>query len=190
MTGPATDDEARPLTLDRLVLELARAPVSTLTHARFLDLAGRLRLDDELVARRTAFSDDGYARNLVCRTPEVELLVLCWRPGQQSTIHDHAGSLNAISVHRGVLTSRVFEPAAAAAPGRGPVRLAGEDTVAAGGLTGLDRDGIHQLANLTREDLVTVHLYAPPLLEVTVYSTSSPEAARQRLRYSVGDDLA
>lgn len=189
MTGPALDDDQRPVALDRLVLELARAPVSTLTHARLLDLAAGLELDDELVARRTAFCAGAYARNLVVRTPELELLVLCWRPGQQSTIHDHAGSLNAIRVHRGALTSRLFEPAAEAAPGRGPVRLTSEETIGSGGLTGLDRDGIHQLANLTHGDLVTIHLYAPPLLDVTVYSTDSAETTRQRLRYSVSDDL-
>ncbi len=190
MTRPDPGAETRALTLDQLVLELARAPVSTLTHARFLDLAARLELDDELVARRTVFSAEAYARNLVCRTPELELLVLCWRPGQHSTIHDHAGSLNAIRVHSGELTSRVFQRADASEPGCGPVRLVSEEDFGAGDLTGLDRDGIHQLANATGEDLVTVHLYAPPLLDVTVYSTDSPGTTRQRLRYSVSDDLA
>ena len=188
-TGRAPSDARGSLTLDRLMLELAREPVSTLTHARLLDLATRLDLEDELIMRRTAFSEAGYARNLVCRTPEVEVLVLCWRPGQQSTIHDHAGSLNAIRVHRGSLTSRLFAPVDGAAPGRGPVRLVAQDTVDAGELTGPDRDGVHQLANLSGGDLVTVHRYAPPLREVTIYSTDAPETAQLRLSYSDSDDL-
>ncbi len=190
MIDPAPAADARPLTLEQLLLALARTPVSSLSYARLLELAGQLTLDDELVARKIVFARDAYARNLVLRTPEVELLVLCWRPGQQSTIHDHAGSLNAIRVHSGRLTSRLFAPAAAVGPGRGPVALASEELVAAGELTGLDRDGIHQLANLSGQDLVTVHLYAPPLPAITVYSTEHASTERVPLRYSVADDIA
>ena len=77
MTVPPAG-EPRPLTLDQLVLELARAGAGSLAHARLLELASRLTLDEELIERRTAFEPEAYARNLVCRTPDVELLVLCW----------------------------------------------------------------------------------------------------------------
>lgn len=187
-TDPTAD--ARPLTLEQLLLALARAPVSSLSHARLLELAGRLALDDELVERRVVFARDAYARNLVLRTPELELLVLCWRPGQQSTIHDHAGSLNAIRVHSGRLTSRLFTPVESAAQGSGPVALVSTEMVGAGELTGLDRGGIHQLANLSARDLVTVHLYTPPLPAITVYSTEHACTERVPLRYSVADDIA
>ena len=116
-------------------------------------------------------------RTLVCTTGEFELLVLCWKPGQESTIHDHVGSLNAIRVHRGELTSRIFVPAAGSRPGGGPVQRQSESRFAAGAMTGLDRGGIHQLANTGAEDLVTVHVYAPPLVGLNVYSTSSPEGS-------------
>lgn len=178
-----------PLTLEQFLLELVRAPVGTVTHARLQDVFARLELDEELVERRTRFTTRAYARNLVCRTPEVELLVLCWRPGQRSTIHDHAGSLNAVRVHRGALASRLFAPVVGAAAGRGPVTLASEEVVPAGGLTGLDRGGIHQLANLSADDLVTVHAYAPPLTAVTVYSTDGAEVERRPLRYTMADDI-
>ena len=108
------------------------------------------------------------------RTPHFELLVLCWRPGQHSTIHDHAGALNAIRVRSGELTSRVFRPAAGAAPGGGPVEFVSEEHVGPGDpLVGVDRGGIHQLADTSGEPLVTVHVYAPPLLELTVYDTET-----------------
>lgn len=178
------------LTLEEFVVEMSRTPVRELTHARFLDVVGRLRLSDELIESRTRFLDGEYARNLVLRTPHFELLVLCWRPGQQSTIHDHAGSLNAIRVHTGELTSRVFRPAAGAAPGGGPVELVSEERVTAGDpLVGVDRGGIHQLADVSEDPLVTVHVYAPALMDLTVYSTASAAVERRALRYSLQDDL-
>jgi hypothetical protein len=189
MTAPSAG-ESRPLTLDQLLLELAREPVGSLAHARLMELASRLTLDEELIERRTAFEPDAYARNLVCRTPDVELLVLCWRSGQSTAIHDHAGSLNAIRVHRGELTSRLYTRAATAVPGRGPVELASEELVPAGALTGLDRDGIHQLVNLSDQDLVTIHLYAPPLKVVTLYSTADDAVECLPLRYTMADDIA
>ena len=38
-------------------------------------------------------------------------------------------------------------------------------------MIGVDRGGIHQLANTSADDLVTVHVYAPALMELNVYST-------------------
>ncbi|HTX68196.1 MAG TPA: cysteine dioxygenase family protein [Thermoleophilia bacterium] len=184
------DVPAHESSLEDFVLAMGRAPVRELTHDRFLDLVGRLTLPDELIESRVRFLDDEYARNLVLRTPHFELLVLCWRPGQASTIHDHAGSLNAIRVHSGELTSQVFRPVAGAAPGAGPVELVSADRIhPAEPLLGVDRGGIHQLANASAKPLVTVHVYAPPLLELNVYDTESAAVAKRQLRHSLAEDL-
>ena len=184
------DAPSRDLSLDDFICEMSREPVSSLTHERLMDLAGRLHLSDELVGNRSAFSTATYARNLVCRTPFFELLVLCWRPGQESTIHDHAGALNAIRVFSGELTSRTFRRTRGSASKAGPVTQADEERVPAGArMVGLDRDGIHQLANTSADDLVTVHVYAPALMELNVYSTTSAVVERRRLRYTLTDDL-
>ncbi|MAU93987.1 MAG: hypothetical protein CMJ93_07250 [Planctomycetes bacterium] len=37
------------------------------------------------------WSEGRYTRNLVSRRDSFELLLLCWKPGTQSPIHDHAG---------------------------------------------------------------------------------------------------
>jgi predicted metal-dependent enzyme (double-stranded beta helix superfamily) len=184
MTAVAPD-----LSLEQFIVEMGRQPASELTHERFMDLVHRLRLSDELIASSTSFTASHYSRNLVCRTQTFELLVLCWRPGHESTIHDHAGALNAIHVHRGELTSRIFVPADGAAAGSGPVVMTGEESVTRDGWIGVDRGGVHQLADTTGDDLVTVHVYAPPLRELTVYSTASAATERRPLRYTLADDL-
>jgi len=130
---------AHVLSLDEFMIEMGREPVSSRTHERLMDLTHRLTISDELIESRTCFAANTYARNLVCRTPSFELLVLCWRPGHESTIHDHAGSLNAIRVYRGELTSRIFVPAAGRPAGTGPVDLVAEERVKPGGWTGVDR---------------------------------------------------
>jgi cysteine dioxygenase len=176
--------------LDDFICEMSRRPVSSLSHERLMELAGRLYLSGDLVGNRIAFAEATYARNLVCRTPSFELLVLCWRPGQASTIHDHAGALNAIRVYSGQLTSRTFRRTRGASSSVGPVEQVSEERVSADvRMIGLDRDGIHQLANTSEGDLITVHVYAPALMELNVYSLSSAVVERRRLRYTLADDL-
>ena len=146
-----------------------------------MDLTHRLVISDELIESRTCFAANTYARNLVCRTGTFELLVLCWKPGHESTIHDHAGSLNAIRVHRGELTSRIFVPAAgrpvgtrsrsSCSPRSACSAAAGPASLAAASIS---------CSTPPREDLVTVHVYAPPLTELVVYSTDTAATERRR----------
>ena len=191
-----------PLSLERFILETSRADARSVSQAAFNDMALRLDLDDALVGAHVSFSDDHYARNLVCRTPAFELLVLCWKPGQASTIHDHAGSLNVTRVYLGDLTSRTFRrrdggrgvsEVGGAAGGelpRGPVELIDEQVLSGAGAAVVDRGEIHQLANESEAGLVTVHLYAPPLTDIVVYSRTEAHTEVQRLRYSLADDFA
>jgi cysteine dioxygenase len=173
------------LSLDDYLLALAQRTVTELPQADFVELTDRLRVDPALVECNVAFCPETYARNFVCRTPQFELLVLCWEPGQVTTVHDHAGSLNFIRVHRGRLTSRLF-----AHPDDGRLALASEAALTAGGRTSVDRPEIHQLANTSGEQLVTIHVYAPPLTHLTVYDVATGSSERLPLRYTVANDLA
>ena len=51
-----------------------------------------LRLDRDSLAECVNFHERSYQRNRIYRTPGYELLVLCWRSGQRSPIHDHGRS--------------------------------------------------------------------------------------------------
>ena len=179
------------LSLEDFLLFMNRQEAAALAHEELLDRVNRLRLSDELIDSCTRFAKTDYARNLVCRSPELELLVLCWRPGQHSTIHDHGGSLNAIKVHRGELTSRLYEAAEGTPPqAEGPVRQIAERITRPGDeLAGIDRQGIHQLANASHTDLITIHVYAPPLMHLTIYSEDAPGTSLRPMRYTLSEDM-
>ena len=191
-----------PLSLEHFIVETNRAGTQTMPQAAFNELAQRLDLDDALVGTHVRFCDDHYARNLICRTAQFELLVLCWKPGQASTIHDHAGSLNVTRLYLGELTSRRFRrrdggrgvsevggTASGELP-RGPVELIDEQVIVGSGAATVDRGEIHQLANESAKELITVHLYAPPLTDIVVYSRTEPQTEVLRLRYTLADDFA
>lgn len=178
------------LSLERFVLEMVHVPSDQLTLPNLYDLVGRLDLSDDLIQQHIHFHADMYCRNLLCRTPAFDMLVLCWQPGQQSSIHDHAGSLNVTRVFRGELTSRLFEPIGEVGPRECFVQMRDEQRLGNTGFAGVDHDEIHQLANTSSAPLVTVHVYARPLKDITVYCPGSGKVEQVTLRYSLEDDVA
>ncbi len=60
------------------------------------------------------FKEGNYWRHRVFRNDFVEVLVLCWRPGQRTPIHDHNGSQGAVLVYEGLMweTTFNFDPSA------------------------------------------------------------------------------
>ncbi len=178
------------ISLDDFVLEMMHIPSRELKLPSLVDLFSRLELRDTLINEHVHFCADAYARNLVCRTPRFDMLVLCWKPGQVTTIHDHAGSLSVVRAYRGTMTSRIFEVTSRPSPDRALVRMALDEKIGAGLQATVDVDGIHQLANTSDQDLVTLHVYAPPLKELTVYYPSSGKFERVTLRYTLEDEFA
>ena len=126
-----------------------------------------LEIDADDLREYMQFSDKGYARNLVRKGPWYHLLVLCWKNGQRSPIHDHTGSSCGVRVLQGVMTETSFTFAP-----NGHVKAVGSRDLAAGGVCGSQDDDLHQVSNLQAGDacLVTLHVYSPPLLWMGTYS--------------------
>jgi len=139
-----------------------RAPLADLL--RHLD---ELEIDCHEVASYIRFSRRGYTRNLVRGGAWYNVLVLCWANGQRSPIHDHQGSSCGVRVLRGTATETLFE----FAPNRHVKALFSRD-LTPGSVCGSQDDDIHQVSNLQPGDvdLVTLHVYSPPLLHMGTYS--------------------
>ena len=99
--------------------------------------------------------------------------MLCWRPGQRTPIHDHAGSFGAVRVLRGVMWETLF----GMDESEGLRYVSGRDWTP-GHVTGADVPDIHQLGNpdVSGQDLVTLHLYCPPLTSLNVYKVGRRES--------------
>ena len=118
------------------------------------------------------FKQGTYARHRVMRNQFAEMLVLCWRPGQRTPIHDHNGSYGAVRVCEGVMWETMF---ALDREDRLYYQAAREWNVCE--VTGADVPDIHQLGNpeVSGQDLVTLHIYAPPLNVLNTYKVGSRE---------------
>ena len=130
-----------------------------------------LRPDPGEVEPFIQFTDDRYARNLVHRTEDFEALVLCWKPGQRSPIHDHADSLCSVYVYDGVLSNDSYLRTTA-----GHVRPDVAEDGKPGSVFSIQKEEMHQVSNLDSSvSLVSVHFYLAPLENFKVYSLMSSE---------------
>lgn len=147
---------------------LARTP-------SFEELKGWLQeveVEEEELRPFVSFKAGTYARHRVFRSECVELLVLCWRPGQQTPIHDHNGSYGMVRVCEGVMWETLFEM------GDDGLRYLRAREWRPGETTGADVPDIHQLGNpeVSGQDLITLHLYAPPLGSINTYRLGRTES--------------
>ena len=136
-------------------------------------LLGGVGVGEDELRPYVGFKEGTYARHRVHLGAHAELLVLCWRPGQRTPIHDHAGSFGAVKVLRGVMWETLFEM-----EGAEGLRYKSAREWAPGHVTGADVPDIHQLGNpeVSGQDLVTLHLYAPPLTSLNVYKVGRAES--------------
>jgi cysteine dioxygenase len=134
------------------------------------EVAKSARFTDEELSHLAVFDDHSYRRNLLYAGRSFHALLLCWKSGQRSPIHDHRGSGCAVKVIRGTATESVFTFAQNGMILPTVSREFEEGAVAAS----VDMD-IHQVSNLMDGgvSLITLHLYSPPLLKMGKYSLES-----------------
>lgn len=140
----------------------SRAPLDQLVAAQ-----ARYDVTGDDVAEFIHFADPSYTRNLLRAGTWYHVWVLCWKNGQRSPIHDHVGSSCAVKVLRGTLTQTIFEFAA-----NGHVKAVGSQDYPPGSVVGSQDHDLHQVSNLQAgsADLITLHIYSPPLMRMTTYS--------------------
>jgi uncharacterized NAD(P)/FAD-binding protein YdhS len=133
--------------LRAIVAELDAAPALT-SQALGSTLRHPVNIDD--VAPWIHFDPDNYVRNLITRTDRWELRLLCWRPGQSSSLHGHGGAACAFRVLRGSATESV---------------LGQRDRTWVPGNV-VDESSprlVHEVGNRAADALLTLHAYSPPL---------------------------
>lgn len=171
-TSPARPDLSAPLAalfndldrfderipLDELVRRVAQTDIS---------------LED--VQPFARFDPERYRRNLMHEGPAYQALVICWRGGQRSPIHDHAGSSCCVNVLQGVMTETIFERKR-----NGMIYAVSSREQLTGQIIGSQDADIHQVSNLQEDGgpLITLHIYSPPLLTMNVYSLTDNTVTR------------
>jgi len=130
-------------------------------------MLGALDLSHGELEQYYSFSHGHYTRNPIALGSAYQALVLCWLPGQESVIHDHKGSSCALRVLEGECTEVAYDwqPDGSLAEG-------GTCCLLEGRICGTQDADIHRIRNLTPGNLVTLHVYSPPLEIMNTYKPS------------------
>ncbi|QYU68033.1 cysteine dioxygenase family protein [Leptolyngbya sp. 15MV] len=133
---------------------------------RLAALLGELELTRADIEPACVFGARGYRRNTISSSPAYELLALCWRSGHCTPIHDHRGVSCAFRVIHGTGTEIRFQMTPS-----GMVCPVQTNAMAPGYVCAAEDDDIHQVANMQApgEDLVTLHIYSPPISKMHTY---------------------
>jgi len=123
----------------------------------------------EDVADRLHFCDDTYQRNPVREGNGYQAFLMCWGAGQRSPIHDHHGSGCGIYVVDGTLVEQCYD-----FDEDGVVACEARNTLPAGSVcASFDADKHAVIAE--HGDLVTLHVYTPPMATIGIYTEGSRE---------------
>lgn len=125
-------------------------------------LESDLSIDD--VQDACIFGDKNYHRNKIACSDWYDLLVICWKPGQASAIHDHTASSCGFKILTGVATEQVYERTGNRDDEGEFVRGVSQRSYACGEICLAQDQDIHRISNESAsEKLVTLHVYSPPL---------------------------
>lgn len=194
--------------LDELVTRLRGLAAAEFTHDRLDDILGGRPIREGTWQPRVRFRDDKYARHLIHREELFEVMLLCWKPGQLSPVHNHQGNSGWVRVLRGRMEETHWSPpdwvvAGVPMPGASDTFDIDEDGVGHGlvlrksahlvhvagpAVCSVDRARpIHRLGNPKQhagdEPAVTLHVYSRPHDACLTFDVDASTCRRVDLAY-------
>ena len=151
-----------PITTIRdLVKELLRHR----DHTAYADILSRYAVPSHDLEPYFRWNTRHYTRTCIHRNDEFELLVICYEPGQRTSIHDYDSQTAWIHPVMGEVVEERFTPV----EGDG-IKLAREIHLHPGSVEPItDGSSIHRFTNRGPDRAVTLNLYAKPMSKWRVY---------------------
>jgi len=138
--------------------------------------------------KQFGFSETSYKRNLINSCDLFELFVICWKPLQQSPIHDHPDSGCIAKVVQGSLEEKCYSllsnvekkenpeslknPESLENPENSKCKIIFQRTLKTGDMAYQQgKRGLHQIQNSSlNENSVSIHIYSPPNYVPKIYN--------------------
>ncbi len=133
----------------------------------------------------------GYTRSRLFLCNDFEVLALLWFPGATTPIHDHGDSYCATRVLTGELqVTRYLRTESKNGADRPSLRLIGRSVQHVGEGDALEgaRD-LHSVTNETKQEALSLHIYAPRYTEFGIYEESGIRLATATARYDAVFDF-
>ncbi len=155
----------------RTIDELVRNLEKVASNGGYLAVLDRVAIPPEEFLEHCTWNKKHYTRNCIVRTADFELLLICYEPGQTTSIHDYATEEAWVHPVLGSLVEERFQP-----PSGGSLRKVSSAKLDVGSFSYLHNGrSIHRYINNTEHRAVSLNLYARPLSQWKVYDERSGE---------------
>ncbi len=153
-------------TIKELIYELAS---SKNKHNKVLEIMKRVEFPREELERYYSWNDDRYARNVLAKTDDFEVLLVCWEEGQSSPVHDFNSQEAWIHPVQGWIKEERFKI------NPDDVRLEKVSSVLLGTseYSYMNHVDIHRYSNANKGRSVSLNVYSKPVSEWRVYEEES-----------------
>lgn len=189
----------KPVPIGDFVETLRSFEREPITRERILHFCQETEVERRSLERYAHFRSDAYTRNLIYRDEQLELMALCWSPGQRTVIHTHNGQLGWMAVSQGAVAVVNYKWLGCNAAAN--QNVAGLDCLA--GATELDLDRrevqecypggpvntvdkeqtIHQVVVQGREPALSLHIYSRPIDSCVAFDIENRRCYRRQLSF-------
>jgi cysteine dioxygenase type I len=185
--------------VSRFVDSLRSLEDGPITRDRMLEFMLETRVDRKSLDPYVHFRTDMYTRNLVYRDDQLELMAVCWQPGQRTVIHTHNGQLGWMAVQQGHLAVVNYKYLGCNAADNQNVSgldcLAGateleidrrevQECYPGGPVNTVDKvQTIHQVVVQGREPVISLHVYSRPIDSCVAFDLEQRRCYRRQLSY-------
>lgn len=128
-------------------------------------------------------SDRPYTRSLIHKNDAFEILVLHWKPGAETLIHDHGGARCWFSVCSGTMSVQNFLRCdSGATPGYARIRRDGDELLNPGDID-YRQDDVHLHRCIAGQPVTSLHIYAAPLVRFRTFEERSEHCCEAMSTY-------
>ena len=144
------------LSIEEFIEQVESISPQEMTPEKFKKLVKSLNFSPDFLHRYIDFKNHEYNRKLILHTSFGCIYVIAWKPGQKTGIHDHSNSFSVINVYKGTLSHILYTEVNHLYNQKG-YRQIKERQFTDNQWLHVDISQIHQLANESNENLITLH---------------------------------
>lgn len=154
--------------------------LNSLEQSHYNQLIRSMDVPSSVFKAYTSWCDKSYTRNCIAENEKYELILLCWKAGQITPIHDHGGEECWVRVIQGEFKETIYTAGEAGKLHEvTTIRSKADDVTYM-----IDFMGFHRIENLSSDRSMTLHLYAKPIRTCNVLDEDAGVFVSKEMAYS------
>ncbi|MCL4148870.1 UNVERIFIED_CONTAM: hypothetical protein GTU68_020361 [Idotea baltica] len=144
-----------------------------------------MKLPSSVFENYSSWCDESYTRNCIVENEKFELILLCWKAGQITPIHDHGGEECWVKIIEGEFRETIYT-----ADKSGELKVVKSMISKSNDVTYMiDFMGFHSIENLSSKKSMSLHLYAKPIRSCNIFDENSRKFVNKDLTYDTASPL-